>query len=281
MEAGAAAIRGVRGLAMGATLRRYGRLLWVELRTSFALAMQYRFDFFVEGALALMGLALTMVPLLVVYARRATVAGWSYPEALVVVGVFSVLKAVLDGGITPSLNQVVDGIRKGTLDFILLKPADAQFLVSTARFEPWRIVDLLGSVGIVVYAFHLLHRIPGPAQVAIGVVLFGIALLILYSIWILVVSLSLHVVKVDNLSYLFMSIFDAGRWPVYVFKGALRVLFTAVFPLAFMTTYPAQALLGSLTANHAAVAFAGGLLFAACARRIWKRSLRAYTSASS
>ncbi len=32
---------------MGATLRRYGRLLWVELRTSFALAMQYRFDFFV------------------------------------------------------------------------------------------------------------------------------------------------------------------------------------------------------------------------------------------
>jgi ABC-2 type transport system permease protein len=29
---------------------------------------------------------------------------------------------------------VMDHIRKGTLDFVLLKPADAQFLVSTARF---------------------------------------------------------------------------------------------------------------------------------------------------
>ena len=120
------------------TLHRYARLLLVQLRTSLTLAVQYRFDFFLEGVLALLWLGITLVPLMVVFAQRTTVAGWSYPEALVVVGLFSVLKAVLDGAITPSLNHVVDGIRKGTLDFILLKPADAQFLVSTARFDPWR-----------------------------------------------------------------------------------------------------------------------------------------------
>lgn len=266
---------------MRRTLRRYARLLAVQLRTSFALAVQYRFDFFVEGVLALFWLGITLVPLLVVYQRRNSVAGWSYPEALVVVGVFSILKSILDGGITPSLNHVIDGIRKGTMDFILLKPADAQFLVSTARFEPWRVIDLLGSVGIVLYAFQRLHRLPSAADVASGVVLFGVALMLLYSLWILVVSLSFRVVKVDNLSYLFMSIFDAGRWPVYVFKGTLRLIFTVVFPLALMTTYPAQALLGNLTVGHAVLGFAGGLLFSACARWIWKQSLHAYTSASS
>jgi len=263
------------------TLRRYSRLLTVQLRTSFALAVQYRFDFFIEGALALFWLGITLVPLLVVYQRRDSVAGWSYPEALVVVGVFSILKAVLDGAITPSLNHVLDGIRKGTMDFILLKPADAQFLVSTARFEPWRVIDLLGSVGIVLYAFHRLHRMPGAGDVAVGVLLFGVALMLLYSLWILVVSLSFRVVKVDNLSYLFMSIFDAGRWPVYVFKGALRMIFTVVFPLALMTTYPAQALLGNLTFAHGVAAFVGGAVFSGCARWIWSRSLRAYSSASS
>jgi ABC-2 type transport system permease protein len=263
------------------TLSRYGRLLAVQLRTSFTLAVQYRFDFVVEGLMALVWLAIALVPLVVVFGRRPAVAGWSYPEALVVVGLFSMLKAVLDGGVMPSLNHVAEGVRKGTLDFILLKPADAQFLVSTARFEPWRLLDFLGSVGIVVLALGRLHRWPGPVSLGVGLMLFGVALLLLYSLWILVVSLSLRVVKVDNLSYFFVSIFDAGRWPIHVFKGALRVIFTIVFPLALMTTYPAQALLGTLTAPHALLAGVGGLLFALLARRVWQRSLRAYTSASS
>jgi ABC-2 type transport system permease protein len=96
-----------------------------------------------------------------------------------------------------------------------------------------------------------------------------------------VVSGSFRVVTVDNLSYLFISIFDAGRWPIDVFKGALRLIFTVVFPLALMTTYPAQALLGKLTSSHALLAGTGGLAFAAIARFVWKRALRAYSSASS
>ena len=44
----------------------------------------------------------------------------------------------------PSLGNVVEHIRKGTLDFVLLKPADAQFLVSTSRFEFFRFVNVVG-----------------------------------------------------------------------------------------------------------------------------------------
>ncbi len=262
-------------------LRRYARLLAVRLHTSLTLSVQYRFDFLVEGALALLWLAITVIPLIIVFGKRASVAGWTYPEALVVVGFFSLLKAVLDGAVTPSLTAITDDVRKGTLDFVLLKPADAQFIVSTARFEPWRIVDFLGSLAILVYAFHLLGRAPNLAQVAAGSVLFLVAVVLLYSIWILIVAVSLRVVKVDNLSYLFISIFDAGRWPIQVFKGVLRVVFTAVFPLALMTTYPAQALLGTLGALPAALTLVGALLFATAARTLWKRALRHYTSASS
>lgn len=262
-------------------LRRYARLLLVQLRTSLTLAVQYRFDFFVEGALALLWLAITIVPLVIVFGKRANVAGWTFPEALVVLGFFSLLKAVLDGGVTPSLTAVADDVRKGTLDFVLLKPADAQFIVSTTRFEPWRIIDFLGSLAILVYAFHLLGRVPSLAHVAAGAVLFLVAVVLLYSIWILIVSISLRVVKVDNLSYLFISIFDAGRWPIHVFKGVLRVIFTVVFPLALMTTYPAQALLGTLSALPAALTLVGALIFATLARALWRQALRHYTSASS
>jgi ABC-2 type transport system permease protein len=134
---------------------------------------------------------------------------------------------------------------------------------------------------ILVYAFHRLGRVTSLADLAVGFLLFAVVVVLLYSLWILVVSVSFRVVKVDNLSYLFISIFDAGRWPINVFRGALRIVFTVVFPLALMTTYPAQALLGKLTRGHALPAGVGGLAFAVIARFVWSRALRAYTSASS
>ena len=88
-------------------------------------------------------------------------------------------------------------------------------------------------------------------------------------------------VKVDNLSFLFLSIFDAARWPADVFRGVLRFVFTVVVPLALMTTYPARALLGTLAPAHGALVLLGALAFSAVARFVWLRSIGHYTSASS
>ena len=268
--------------AAAATATRYARLLAVQARTAVIGAMQYRADFLVRGGIALLWTGVTLVPILVVYGSRREVAGWSFPEALVVVGWFMLLKGILEGAISPSLTAVVEHVRKGTLDFVLLKPADAQFLVSTAGFEPWRVIDLVSGMLIFGYAFHELHRWPGPGSVLLAGLFLGVAVLLLYAIWILVVSAAFWVVKVDNLSYLFGSLFDVARWPISIFgRGALRVIFTFVFPVAIMTTYPSLALLGKLTAQDATFAVIGAVLFAAFARRIWLRALSHYTSASS
>jgi len=268
-----------------AVIRRYARLFGVQLRTATIGAMQYRADFVVRGLIALLWLGIALAPILVVFGARKEVAGWSFPEALVVVAWFTLLKAVLEGAISPSLTAVVEHVRHGTLDFVLLKPADAQFLVSTAKFEPWRAIDLAGAFVIFGYAFHLLGRWPHAPQLLLGLAFLVLATVTLYSIWILVVSAAFWVVKVDNLSYLFGSLFDAGRWPIDVFRGvfhgALRFAFTFIFPLALMTTYPAQALLGQLDARTALLALGGGVVFAAVARRVWRRALAMYTSASS
>jgi ABC-2 type transport system permease protein len=226
-------------------------------------------------------MAVALVPLIVVFGARQQVAGWTFAEALVVVAWFTLLKAILEGAVSPSLTAVVEHVRNGTLDFVLLKPADAQFLVSTAKFEPWRIIDLLGALGIFVYAFRLLGRWPHPTQLALALVFLVLATMTLYSIWILVVSAAFWVVKVDNLSYFFGSLFDVARWPISIFKGALRVVFTVVFPIALMTTYPAMALLGRLDKRTGLAALAGGLAFTAVARWVWGRALALYTSASS
>jgi ABC-2 type transport system permease protein len=253
----------------------------VQLRASTVTAMQYRVDFLIEGAMSIYWLGWNLVPLLILYNVRDTVAGWDFPSALVVIAWFTALRGLLEGAINPSLVSVVDKIRSGEFDYLLLKPADTQFLVSTTKFQPWKVLDVLGGLAVAVVAFAMLGRAPAISDVLLCALLLVTASLVLYSLWILIVSASFWVIRLDNLAYLFGAVFDAARWPIQVFRGFWRILFTFVIPLALMTSYPAMAVLGRLDAATALGALAGSLGFAAVARILWKAAIRSYTSASS
>src|SRR5262249_10951463 len=161
-------------------------------------------------------------------------------EALMVVGCFSFLQGVLEGAVNPSMALLVEQVRKGTLDFVLLKPRDAQFLVSTARVLPWRSLNIVAALVLFVYGFRELGRTPSAPELGLSLILIAASVVVLYSLWVLSVSLAFYAVKVDNLSFFFGAVFDAARWPVNVFRGPLRFLFTFVVPLAVMTTFPAE-----------------------------------------
>lgn len=260
---------------------RYVLLLGLSLRKSLTLAMQYRWDFVLSGALSLLWTITGLVPFYVAFYQRPPVEGWTYESALVVVAVFTLLRSVLDGAVNPSLLTVVDQIRMGTFDFVLLKPADAQFLVSTTKFDVFRIVDVFAGIALASLAFMRMGRVPSAWSVLSALIMLGAATVVLYSIWILVISAAFWVVKVDNLAYLFSSVFDFARWPVTIFKGVWRILFTFVIPIGIMTTYPAEALLGTLTLHVFLGTLVGALIFSSVARFVWTRALGHYTSASS
>jgi len=260
---------------------RYLRLIRTQLRVSVATAMQYRADFLVEGVMSLYWLGWNLLPLFILYADRETVAGWDRASALVVIAWFIVLRGLLEGLVNPSLVDVVERIRTGSFDYMLLKPADTQFLVSTSRFSPWRIVDVLGGFALVVYAFVQLGRAPTVGDVAAGLILLGAGALVMYSLWIMIASASFWVVRLDNLTFLLSAVFDTARWPVQVFRGAWRFLFTFVLPLALMTTYPAKAILGDIGLRTALACIAGAAALTLVSRLVWRAAIRNYTSASS
>jgi ABC-2 type transport system permease protein len=261
---------------------RYLRLAGLQLRISAAAGMTYRADFLVEGALALLSLGLTLLPWIVLFGDgRDEVAGWDRPSTLMVMAYFIGVRAVLDGMISPSLVDMLERIRSGAFDYVLLKPIDAQALVSTSRCEPWQIFNLLFALGLAAYAFVLRGRGPAPEDVALGIVMFAAGLLAMYSLWLLCAAAAFWVVRLDNLTYLLGAIFDVARWPVKMFPGAWRFVFTFVLPIAVMTTYPAEALLGKLGAETALATIGGALALVVVSRLVWRLAIRNYTSASS
>lgn len=260
---------------------RYLRLAGLQLKISAATGMAYRADFLINGAMALATIAMTLLPLLVLYQDRESVAGWDQPEALVLMAYFLGLRAVLEGMISPSIIDLVERIRTGAFDYVLLKPVDAQVLISTSRFEPWKVLDLLGALGLATYALALRAEPPAVADLALGVVMFLAGVVAMYGLWIVCAAAAFWVVRLDNLTFLLGSIFDVARWPVQVFRGVWRVVFTFVIPVAVMTTYPAMALLGRLEARTAFATLGGAFAILVVGRLVWRTAIRSYTSASS
>jgi len=262
-------------------MTRYLRLLAIQLRISIASAIAYRANFLLEGAMSLLWTAITLLPLIVVFEGRDQVAGWDAPSALIVISYFMAVRAVLEGLISPSLVDLVEKIRSGSFDYVLLKPVDAQAMISASRYEPWKVFELAGALAVAIYAFVQRGAPPAPADLALGIVLFGTGLVATYALWILCAAASFWVVRLDNLMYLLGAIFDTARWPVQVFPAAWRFVFTFVIPIAVMTTYPAMALLGKLDLQHSLATVGGALVLLVISRLVWRTAIRNYTSASS
>ncbi|MDF1563754.1 MAG: ABC-2 family transporter protein [Deltaproteobacteria bacterium] len=256
------------------------RLLGALLRVALMNAAQYRASFLVDfftGAAGTLGLVL---PLVFVYDHAAEVAGWSFEESLLVTGFFLMLQGLVGLTIEPNLAAVVEGVRTGSLDYLILKPVDAQVAASLQRVAPARIWDFLAGVGVTLWALWALPT-PTPLGVLTALGLLGAGLVAIYGLWIVVISTSFWFVRVDNLRFLLTAVLDAGRWPVSVYRGWVRVVLTVVIPVAVVTSYPALALLGRLEPALAlqTAGVAAGLLLVS--RFTWLWALRHYTSASS
>jgi ABC-2 type transport system permease protein len=94
-------------------------------------------------------------------------------------------------------------------------------------------------------------------------------------------ALSIWFVKVWNATEVLRYTLVAGRYPVSAYPPALRLLFTFVLPVAFLTTVPAEALLGRGSALWAAGSLLAAALCLAGSRLLWRYAQRFYTSASS
>lgn len=262
-------------------MRRYLRLLAAQIRISLLMSLQYRVELFVDGAIEILWTSTALVPLLVVYRLRASVAGWSFGQALIVVGFFTLLQALLEGMMNPSFVAVVEHVRRGTLDYVLLLPADAQFLVSTGRFHLWRSINVFTSLVIFGVAFRELGEVPSAMNVCVAIVAFGAAVLVLHSVWTLAMCTVFYAVKTDNITDVLSATLDGARWPSSVFRGATRFVLTFVIPLGLITTVPARALLGSLDGPMLAAALVEACAASLIARLVWRRGVARYTSASS
>lgn len=256
------------------------RLVGALARVALMNAAQYRASFIVDLVTGAGGTVGIVLPLLFVYNHAEQVAGWSFHESLLVTGFFLLLEGTVGLAVEPNLSAVVEGVRSGSLDYLVLKPVDAQLVASMQRIAPAKIWDLLAGIGVIAWGQSALPT-PSVGGAIVAAVLLAVGLLATYALWILIICTSFWFVRVDNLRYLLSAVLDAGRWPLTVYRGWVRLFLTVVIPVAAVTSYPALALLGRLEPWLAWQGIGVALALLIISRVTWRLALSRYTSASS
>ncbi|MFN7229554.1 MAG: ABC transporter permease [Synechococcaceae cyanobacterium] len=249
--------------------------------TALASQSEYGANFLVDLLAVLANLVGSLFLLGLFYGRGQGLGGWSWPEALVVLAFYTLLDGVASSLLQPNLSTIVKHVQDGTLDFVLLKPIDAQLWLSLRTVSPAGVPQLLGGLGLLGAALQQAGARPGAAELLLTGVLLTAGGLILYALWFLLATTSIWFVKTWNATEVLRSALTAGRYPVSAYPPLLRSLLTTVLPVAFMTTVPAQALLGQASGASVGFALLAAGLSLAISRAFWLYALRSYTSASS
>ena len=143
------------------------RLTATFLRIGVMNEMQYRINFFLQLLQSLLTVGTGLVVLAVVFSKTDDLGGWSRPQLLAVMGVFTLVGGIIRTFIQPNMQRVVDDVREGKLDFALTKPADAQLLVSIRDVRFWQLTDVLvGLVVLIVASCRCARRRSGSDLVA-------------------------------------------------------------------------------------------------------------------
>jgi ABC-2 type transport system permease protein len=259
--------------------QQYLKVLQLFWGAAIAAELEYRINFAIAALSSLGGMIGSLFGLFLFYRQDYTFSGWSWEEALVVLGVFTLLQGFSATILAPNLNRIVKHVQDGTLDFILLKPISSQFWLSTRTISPWGIPDLLFGAGLIGYAGVQLG-LPAIAYVS-GILPIALGFLSLYSLWFMLGATSIWFVKIYNVTEVLRGFLEAGRFPMIAYPATYRFFFTFIIPVAFLTTIPAQMILGRVEWIWLAASMGLAIALFLVSGKFWRFALRFYTSASS
>jgi ABC-2 type transport system permease protein len=259
---------------------RFLRLFRLFVRTELQFAMEYRVNLMLNLFEEVVVGGSSLIAVLVLFGHTAIINGWTEAQMIVLLGVFYLIQGLSGVLFETSFERFMEHVRLGTLDFILIKPVNSQFMVSARHPQ----LATLGQVALGVVLVGAGLRQAGSTLGVADVVEFSLALgcglCLVYCLILVLSTLAFWFVRVENLLAIFWSFIDAGRFPVDIYPGWLRITLSTVVPIGIAVTVPAQAITGRLDAVGALSMLLGTVVVWMFATWFWRLGLRNYTGAS-
>ena len=272
-------------------MSRYLSIFWTFARACLVRDMTFRANFVLECVTSLGWMAMNLAFYLLVFQFTPEIGagtGWSKAPFFAFVATGMIINAVVQTLFMPSAEELTELVRTGGLDAVLVRPLDAQFLLSMHRVDFSSLANGLVGIGLLAWAVPRLDHPPPPIAWAIYPVLILCGVAILYSMIIMLAAATILMGRNQSLYDFWFYITNFSRYPAEIYAGPwggpLRAACTFVIPILLVVNVPARVIAQPLT-GQAWWPVAGTILAAlatlAISRLVFQSALAKYRSASS
>lgn len=261
-------------------MKRYFVIALQFFKNGLMSQLAYRFETITWSVMSILWIVLMMLSIEFVFGQVHTIAGWSRDQVLLLASVEALFVGVMWAFILPSLLNFADRVNRGTLDIYLSKPVPARFLISVNSFEIDNFLRVIVSL-LLIFNFSIKMGVSFSWNLVFFLLMFLAGIIIFYNLFFIATTTLIWLITIFNLEDLFSNIMNVGRYPVYIFEKSVRVLFIYVLPVAFIATFPVQALFGKLDSWHFILAVILVIISSLFSQWFWNFALKHYSSASS
>lgn len=218
--------------------------------------------------------------IIAIFRHIKSLAGYSLAETALFFLTFNIVDItaqILFRGIYGARKAVVEG----DFDFYLIQPGSALFRLSMTTVD---FLDALTLLPVLVMTGFVCLRLPSPWSAWNFILYIGLtvnAIAIASSFHIFVAGLAVRTQELENTIWIYRDLMSMGRFPMEVYGPVFRIFLTFVIPIAVMTSFPAKALLGTLSLKWISYAFFLAAVLLTGSLWFWRDCVREYTSSSS
>lgn len=233
---------------------------------------------FIFGKLFRLASALLLV--YVVVGKAKLIAGYTLDQAVLLLMIFNFTQTISQlflRGVYIFRQKVVDG----TFDFYLLNPLSELFYSLFSYTDPLDIIISIPNIIFVGWAWvHAGYAVT--LNSILLIVLITVISTIMVTAWhIVIISIGVKYLEVDNTVMLYRDLERMGAFPVAIYGKVGENILTYAFPFALMATIPANLIFGLFNPWYLLVFAALAIFQLKISLYIWGRALESYSSASS
>ena len=172
-------------------------------------------------------------------------------------------------------------IIRGNFDFMLLRPINPLFQALTDHPDINDALFIIPTTILSIYIATTLNIQVTLASLLMYLLLVFNAMMIATSLHISILAMGILTKDIEGLIWIYRDVMRLARFPVTVYLEPLRFALFFIIPVGLMITVPAEVLLNLTPAYSIWITIATGITSVWISLKLWKWSLKKYTSASS
>lgn len=256
--------------------------LWLSFaKISVMAEMEYRLNMVIKVISDVIWYCTQLSIFEVLFYHAPVIAGWTIHSMRVFMGVLFLVDSLYMILFNENFEQSSTLVRKGELDFILVKPVNSQFMYSFRKVNTVYFINMMIVLTYLTWAILHLETQPTWSQFVATFFLIIGGLCVLYSLRFFFAALNVVFTNATSLTYVWYQFYRLGTRPHALYPPWLRWCVLTIFPVALISSVPATNLVHGLDVGLVFGAFAIAATLVFLTTRFWRFVLRRYSSASS